>query len=105
MKQRTLFGTDPHKLVRSGDPDTSHEAAKSVDTKRLEWMVYTAICSFGKAGCISDEVLTRFPNFPYSSITARYKALMDKGSIEDTGERRPGRSGKNQRVMRKKAPL
>jgi len=46
-------------------------------------------------------LLDRFKGFPYSSITARYRALLDKGFIEDTGERRKGRSNKNQRVMRK----
>ena len=30
------FGTDPRKLVRTNDPDTSHEAAVKVDTSRLE---------------------------------------------------------------------
>jgi hypothetical protein len=94
------FGTAPKKLVRKNDPDTSHEAASGVDTTRLEMMVFEAIKSFGSAGCISDQILCQFSTFPYSSITARYRALMDKGFIEDTGQRLPGRSGRSQRVMR-----
>ena len=94
------FGTDPKKLVRANSPDTSHEAALSVDTTALEQMVYEAILQFGQRGCISDEVRKKFLGFPYSSITARYRALLDKGFIEDTGERRQGLSGRNQRVMR-----
>jgi hypothetical protein len=62
--------------------------------------VYSTIHRFGERGCISDEVRALYPDYPYSSITARYRALLDKGFIEDTGERRQGKSGKNQRVMR-----
>lgn len=95
------FGSDPKILVRNQDPDTSHAAALTVDSTRLEQMVYEAICSYPN-GCISDQLLERFSSFPYSSITARYRALLDKGFIEDTGERKPGRSKRMQRVMRKK---
>lgn len=94
------FGTDPHKLVRTGDPDTSQAAAEAVDTTKLEHMVYEAIKGFGHEGCIQDDVLGKFPSFPYSSVTARFRALLDKGYIEDTGERRKGNSGRGQRVLR-----
>lgn len=94
------FGTDPRKLVRRNAPDTSIEAAANVDTPALEWIVYKAIRSYGHHGCISDQLLAIFHTYPYSSITARYRALLDKNYIEDTGERRPGKSGRNQRVMR-----
>lgn len=94
------FGTDPRKLVRHEDPDTSHIAAQSVDSGTLERLVLSAIESFGEDGCISDEVLQMFPSLPYSSVTARYKALMTKGLIVDTGLRRKGRSSRPQRVMK-----
>lgn len=101
MENQSLFGgTDPKTLHRRGGPDTSRAAAYSVDTTHLEGLVYQAIASYGDAGCISDEVRERFSHFPYSSVTARYKALMDKGLIEDTGIRRAGRSGRGQRVLR-----
>ena len=95
----STFGTDPKHLVRADSPDTSHEAAESVDTSRLEQIVYETIRQFPN-GCISDEVRAMFPHYPYSSITARYRALIDKGFIEDTGLRKPGKSGRNQRVMK-----
>ena len=100
MKQsmERFFGTEPFKLARLNDPTTSHEAAQAVDTTRLEKMVYEAIKSHPD-GCISDDILDMFPNFPYSSITARYRALLDKGFIEVSGVKR-GRFGRNQRVMR-----
>ena len=94
------FGTDPKKLVRANSIDTSIEAAESVDTTRLEGMVYETIRKFGSTGCISDEVRALHPHYPYSSITARYRSLIDKGFIEDTGHRKVGLSGRNQRIMK-----
>ena len=93
-----FFGTEPFKLARLNDPTTSHEAAQAVDSTKLEKMVYEAIKSFPD-GCISDQILDMYPNYPYSSITARYRALLDKGFIEVSGVKR-GRFGRNQRVMR-----
>jgi hypothetical protein len=93
-----FFGTEPFKLVRKEDPTTSHQAAQSVDTTKLERIVYEAIQSFPE-GCISDEVLEALPEYRYSSITPRYKALLRKGFIEITGTKE-GRSGRNQRVMK-----
>jgi len=40
-----------------------------------------------------------FLNYPYSSITARYRALLDKGFIEVSGVKR-GKFGRNQRIMK-----
>ena len=93
-----FFGTEAFRLVRKEDPTTSHEAAQAVDTTKLEQIVYEAIKGFPN-GCISDEVLEALPNYRYSSVTPRYRALLDKGFIEITGTK-DGRSGKKQRVMR-----
>ena len=93
-----FFGTAPFKLVRKEDPTTSHQAAQAVDSTKLEQMVYEAIKSHPD-GCISDEILEMYPNYPYSSITARYRALLDKGFIEVTGVKR-GKFGRNQRIMK-----
>jgi len=93
-----FFGTEPFKLVRKEDPTTSHQAAQAVDSTKLEQMVYEAIKSHPE-GCISDEILQMYPNYPYSSITARYRALLDKDLIEVTGVKR-GKFGRNQRIMK-----
>ena len=95
-----FFGTPAFKLARREDPTTSHQAAQAVDTTKLESLVYEAIKSHPD-GCISDEILEMYPNYPYSSITARYRALLDKDLIEVTGVKR-GKFGRNQRVMRAK---
>lgn len=105
MKQLDLleqtFGTDPKLLVRTHDPVTSHAAAHAVKTSELEQLVYETIARFAN-GCTQDDVLALNPTKPYSSITARFRALLDKGFIEDTGQRKPGRSGKLQRVVKLK---
>jgi len=100
MKQSVerFFGTPVYKLYRREDPITSHQAAQAVDSTKLEQMVYEAIKSFPD-GCISDEILEMYPNYPYSSITARYRALLDKDLIEVTGVKR-GKFGRNQRIMK-----
>ena len=93
-----FFGTEAFRLVRKEDPITSHEAAQGVDSTKLEQIVYEAIKGFPN-GCISDEVLEALPDYRYSSVTPRYRALLDKGFIEITGTK-DGRSGKKQRVMK-----
>ena len=95
-----FFGSPAFKLVRKEDPTTSHQAAQAVDSTKLEQMVYEAIKSFPD-GCISDQILEMYPNYPYSSITARYRALLDKGFIEVSGVKR-GKFGRNQRIMKAK---
>jgi len=95
-----FFGSPAFRLVRTEDPTTSHQAAQKVDTTKLESLVYEAIKSHPE-GCISDEILEMYPNYPYSSITARYRALLDKDLIEVTGVKR-GKFGRNQRVMKAK---
>ena len=100
MKQSIdrFFGTPAFKLVRKEDPVTSHQAAQGVDSAKIENMVYEAIKGFPD-GCISDDLLAMFPQYPYSSITARYRSLLNKGYIEITGTR-TGKTGRNQRVMK-----
>ena len=93
-----FFGTPAFKLARREDPTTSHQSAQAVDTTKLETLVYEAVKGFPD-GCISDEILEMYPNYPYSSITARYKSLLDKGFIEVTGVKR-GKFGRNQRIMK-----
>lgn len=93
------YGTDPHLLHRTDAIDTSIDAAYAVDTTELERLVHSTIKKAGPFGMIADDVLAAHPSYPYSSITARFSALIRKGLVERTGEKRRGRSGRNQRVM------
>ena len=98
-------------MYRKDAPETSKQAAESIDTARLEKIVYETICKF-EEGCISDEVRSYCKNKygieAYSSVTARFSALKKKGLIEyATNEEgkyifKPGKSGRNQHVMVKK---
>ena len=92
------FGTSAHQLVRRDDPVTSFEAANRVDTTKLEQIVLKVIKGFPE-GCIADQVLSALPEYSYASVTPRFSALLRKKHIEIVGVR-PGRSGRNQRVMR-----
>ena len=100
MEELPLFGASWHTLRRNVDPQTSHEAAKKVDTTGLEKRVYDTIKLSGQRGMISDEVRESLSDIKsYSSVTARYKSLKEKGLVELTGERRKGWSGRGQGVM------
>lgn len=94
--------TEVWKLYRKDGIETSKEAAESLSpVTHLESFVYDIICDFPE-GCTQDEVLQRAKHhgdFAYSSITARFRGLIDKKKIVRTDERRKGRSGRNQSVL------
>jgi hypothetical protein len=99
MEQNDLFGTDWQKLVRKNSSKTSVAAAKSINTNNMEKTVLDVIKKYPD-GCIQDEVLAALSNHPYSSVTARFRALLDKNFIEDTGKTKAGKSGKQQRIVK-----
>jgi hypothetical protein len=86
-------------LARDTDPETSHEAAESIDTTELEHIVYEVIKQFPN-GCIGDDVVKMLPQYGIQTISPRYAPLIRKGWIVDTGEKRKARSGRSQRVMK-----
>ena len=102
---KDTYGTEAVKLHRKDSPETSVEAANSIAdlTSELEEIVFKIIRDFGDVGCISDDVRKvakdTYDIHSYSSITARYKSLGDKGYITYTGGKRAGNSGRNQRIM------
>ena len=106
ISQEEAQMTESFQLYRKDAPDTSIEAAESIEPNRLESLVLDAITSLGwnhEKGCISDEVIRYMASHHginrYSTVTARYAALYRKGLIEYTGEKRKGESGRPQRVM------
>ena len=86
-------------LARNTDPETSHDAAESIDTTALEQIVYNVIKQFPN-GCIGDDVVKMLPQFGIQTISPRYAPLIRKGWVIDTGEKRQARSGRGQRVMK-----
>jgi hypothetical protein len=91
--------TSPRALARSGSPITSKMSASDLPVTDLEVLVYEAIRDSGEEGMTQDDLLERFPNLSYSSVTARPAALKRKGMILDSGRKRPGRSGRLQVVL------
>jgi len=97
-----LFPNEPSPnpgLARNTDPETSHDAAESIDTTALERIVYEVIKQFPN-GCIGDDVVKMLPQFGIQTISPRYAPLIRKGWVIDTGEKRKARSGRSQRVMK-----
>jgi len=91
--------TKVKELFRRNAPDTSREAAHSIEVPRLEKVVLEAIRKTKRKGITQDELLAQLPHLSYSSVTARPVALRRKGLIVDSGERRTGRTGRAQRVL------
>jgi len=91
--------TNPITLRRNLDPFTSHESANKVEATQMEKIVWEVIDSFGETGCISDQVQYALPQHRYSTITARYKALKDKGLVIVDGSAVKGESGRKQMMM------
>ena len=94
-----LFGTPSKELARNTDPDTSHRAASSVDSTKLEMLVYEVVAQHPN-GCIADDVVNALPHLRAHTIIPRFAPLMRKGFIYDTGERRKAVSGRSQRVIK-----
>jgi hypothetical protein len=86
-------------LSRGSDPSTSKAAGGSFDPTMLELEVLGAIRSFGIDGATQDDVLTKLRRISHSSITPRFRPLLNKGLITDSGLKRKGVSGRGQRVM------
>ena len=86
--------TPSFKLARSHDPATSYDAAEGITASHLE-----KIEDFGSDGCISDQVLAALPHYGYSTVTARYKQLKEKGFVKVDDRKRKGKSGRGQLVM------
>lgn len=92
--------TSPKMLHRHPATDTSIDAAESIDVSRLEQMILEDIELSGVWGMTQDDLLSMHQRYSYSSITARPTALKRKGLIYDSGERRRGKSGRRQAVLK-----
>jgi hypothetical protein len=76
------YGTDPEWLYRRDDPATSQMAAYLVDTEHYERFVHVRIYQAGIVGLIMDDLVQRYKGvIPYSTLTARRRALLDKRLI------------------------
>ena len=96
-------------LARTHDPKTSWEAAEKVDTNKLESLVLKVLTHFGSVGGTNDELLSYLYDTQIwkeytaimpkeSSITPRYKQLINKGLVYRDGTTRKGSMGRSQIV-------
>lgn len=83
--------------ARTTDPQTSHAAAKSIATSRLEKVILQA-CKMARRGLTQDELCALLPDLRMNSLTPRFAPLIDRGLLRVDGTR-PGLSGREQRVL------
>lgn len=82
---------------------TSMEAFRSLSVGTLREEILELIEAYGEDGCISDDLLSHFPTEDRqssSTITSRFSELEREGLIFRNGDTRPGRTGRQQKVMR-----
>lgn len=79
--------------ARRSDPETSHEAAYSVDANSLELLAYKMIDSTGIEG-VTGERLSFITGIDKNTICPRIAPLVRKGFIVDSGRRRYNETGK-----------
>jgi len=84
-------------LYRRDGPETSAEAAESIDATRLESIVLELVAKHGAGGATQDDILSLLTSLAYSSVTARFAALKRKGLTEVVGKR-AGKSGRDQSI-------
>lgn len=78
---------------RRTDPETSTEAAQSVDASNLERVVLDCLKARGPS--ILDEVIA-LTKLDKVTASPRFKPLEDAGKIARTGIKRPGKAGRPQ---------
>mgnify|MGYP001225935861 FL=1 len=91
---------EAYKMVRTTDPDTSIDAAITVNATKLESVVLEAIKKWGEHGATMDEVEKTLSGIRSSSISPRFKPLMEKGYLKADGRTRKAiYSNKQQRIL------
>jgi hypothetical protein len=88
--------------ARNTDPDTSHEAAWSVNATAMEELVFTIVLCFrldySPPGVTTSEAVA-ISGKEWNSISPRFRPLARKCRIVDTGKRRKNpATGRNQIV-------
>jgi len=103
------FFRDPYRArstnpggFRQGDPQTSRDAAESIDTKKMRYAVYAVVKRAGARGMIWDEIVAA-SGMRRQSVAPRYKELRRDGIfaakvVDGVTVKRIGDSGRNQTV-------
>ena len=85
--------------ARNTDPETSHDAARSMDPTlpELEALVFDVLLASGWHGCILDDFVKAL-KLDKVTVSPRLRPLCDKGLAVATKSRRLGKSGRRQTV-------
>jgi len=99
MDDPTLFDQEPVARARATDPDTSHEAARSVSNLRLS---QESVLKVLRLIPMTDVEMARIyhssidvPLQSDSGLRTRRKELVDLGLVRDSGHRRKLPSGRS----------
>ena len=91
--------------ARRTDPETSHEAAARVDVGRHDDYILAYCATRPDRSCIWADVQAHyFGVVPETSLSPRFRPLINQGRLVVTGERRLAPSGRWQRVVRLRTP-
>ncbi len=88
---------------RNSDPDTSHAAAEAAGSKRqlgIAARLYRAFADAYPFGLTADEAARRAGFTRADGAWKRCSDLKRQRAVYDTGQRRPGESGRDQAVLR-----
>ena len=89
-----------YKMRRNTDPETSKNAAISIDPTKLEKIVLEAVSQFREQGATMSEIERMLVTIHPASITPRFKPLMEKGFVIGDGRTRKAiYSNKQQRIL------
>lgn len=99
MRQLTIDDIPeiPEARARNSDPQTSHDAATSVDVSRLQRICLEAIR--GAVDGLTSEQLATVTGLPLVTVSPRLRPLAENNLIY-AGERRKNRSGRTAIVWR-----
>jgi hypothetical protein len=96
----SLFDYQPAPKVRHDHPDTSHQAADKVQPITGRWRL--AIFEFAAMapdyGVTDDEIFTRWPDEPQSTLRPRRIELVDAGWLLETDRKRANKRGNQCKV-------
>jgi|13_taG_2_1085334.scaffolds.fasta_scaffold23946_3 predicted transcriptional regulator len=83
--ESTAFGTPTRLLVRQNAPETSRQAAKTLDTKTDERIAYELISN--SSGLTVKEIAVKMGK-QTNQVSGRITSLLRKGLVIDSGQRR-----------------
>lgn len=98
----TQYGKQPWRrgegaVARRTDPETSQQAAESIDAKRLRESQEEVLATFHRLGPMTDqELVARYTGLAQSTsgLRTRRHELVEKGLLRDSGLRRKLESGR-----------